>query len=130
MESILAITRALSDENRVRALLALGDQEVCVCQLIELLELAPSTVSKHMSVLRQAQLVVGRKKGRWMYYRLPGKMAAPLVRQSIAWIRQAASGDSRIRADANRIKKILAVSRDLICERQSVRRKQRGAGDA
>jgi DNA-binding transcriptional ArsR family regulator len=48
MESILAITRALSDENRVRALLALGDQEVCVCQLIELLQLAPSTVSTYV----------------------------------------------------------------------------------
>ena len=63
MESILAITRALSDENRVRALMALGDQEVCVCQLIELLQLAPSTVSKHMSVLKQARLVAGARRG-------------------------------------------------------------------
>ena len=61
MESTLAIARALSDANRLRALLALGDQEVCVCQIIELLELAPSTVSKHMSILKQAKLVVGKQ---------------------------------------------------------------------
>jgi DNA-binding transcriptional ArsR family regulator len=129
MESLLAITRALSDENRVRALLVLGDQEVCVCQLIELLQLAPSTVSKHMSVLRYAQLVVGRKKGRWMHYRLPGKTAAPVVRQVLSWVRQAVSEDPRIRMDAGRMKKILETSRSLICKRQSARRKQKGAED-
>ncbi|MDR3503774.1 MAG: metalloregulator ArsR/SmtB family transcription factor [Legionella sp.] len=67
MEHILTIARALADENRVRLLLALRDKEVCVCQLIELLQLAPSTVSKHMSILKQARLMTGKKKGRWMY---------------------------------------------------------------
>ena len=124
MESVLAITRALSDENRLRALLALRDQEVCVCQLIELLQLAPSTVSKHMSVLKQAELVAGHKKGRWMYYRLPGKAAAPIVRQALSWIRQAASEDPRVRMDARRMKKILGTNREALCERQSTRRKQ------
>ena len=46
MFSFMAITRALSDQNRVRTLMALRDLELCVCQIIELLELAPSTVSK------------------------------------------------------------------------------------
>ena len=72
MESVLAITRALADENRVRALLVLDGRELCVCQLIEFLGLAPSTVSKHMTILRQARLIEGRKKGRWMNYRLAG----------------------------------------------------------
>jgi DNA-binding transcriptional ArsR family regulator len=125
MESLIAITRSLSDENRVRALLALGDQEVCVCQLIELLQLAPSTVSKHMSILKQAKLVVGRKRGRWMYYRLPGKTAPQIVRQGLSWVRQAATDDPRIRMDAERMKKILGTRKELICERQSIRRKKR-----
>jgi ArsR family transcriptional regulator len=125
MESLIAITRALSDENRVRALLALGDQEVCVCQLIELLRLAPSTVSKHMSILKQAKLVSGRKKGRWMYYRLPGNNAPDTVRRAIALVRQAASEDPCIRRDAARMTKILGTSKELICERQSIQRKQK-----
>jgi DNA-binding transcriptional ArsR family regulator len=125
MESVLDIARALSDENRVRALLALRDQEVCVCQLIELLQLAPSTVSKHMSVLKQAGLVTGHKRGRWMYYRLPGKAASPVVRQAISWVRQAASKSSRIRMDKERIEKILGTDREMLCERQSARRKLR-----
>jgi DNA-binding transcriptional ArsR family regulator len=123
MESFLTITRALSDENRVRALLALGDQEVCVCQLIELLQLAPSTVSKHMSILKQAGLVAGQKKGRWMYYRLPGTGAPPAVRQVLSWVRQAASKTPRIRTDARRMEKILRANRDILCERQATRRR-------
>ncbi len=54
MHSFMAITKALADENRIRILLALDGRELCVCQIIELLGLAPSTVSKHMSVLSQA----------------------------------------------------------------------------
>lgn len=125
MDSLLAITRALSDENRVRALLALGDQEVCVCQLIELLQLAPSTVSKHMAVLKQAGLVSGQKKGRWMYYRLPGTAASATVRQALEWVRQAASEEARIRTDADRMKKILKTKREMLCGRQATRRRQK-----
>jgi DNA-binding transcriptional ArsR family regulator len=125
MESLLAIANALSDENRVRALLSLGDQEVCVCQIIELLKLAPSTVSKHMSILKQAKLVVGKKKGRWMFYRLPAREAPPIVRQALAWVRQAAAEDQVIEQDAQRMKKILCTSKELICTRQLMERKQK-----
>lgn len=46
--------KALADENRLRILCALREGELCVCEVIALLELAPSTVSKHLSVLRAA----------------------------------------------------------------------------
>ena len=124
MHSLLAITRALSDENRVRALLSLGDQEICVCQLIELLHLAPSTVSKHLLILKQAGLAVGQKKGRWMYYRLPGRAAAPVVRRALLWVRRALNEDPRIQKDALRMKKIMGTDRQALCERQSSRRRR------
>ena len=127
MHSLLAITRALSDENRVRALLSLGDQEICVCQLIELLHLAPSTVSKHLLILKQAGLAVGQKKGRWMYYRLPGRAAAPVVRRALLWVRRALNEDPRIQKDALRMIKIMGTDRQALCERQSSRRRRRVA---
>jgi len=49
MRELLAITNALADESRVRALVALTRGRLCVCQIAELLQLAPSTVSKHLS---------------------------------------------------------------------------------
>lgn len=62
--------KALADESRLRTFNVLRQGELCVCQITELLQLAPSTVSKHMSILRQAGLVESRKEGRWIYYRL------------------------------------------------------------
>lgn len=70
IENFVTITKALSDPNRVRGLLALRNGELCICQITELLNLAPSTVSKHMSVLKQADLVTSRKDSRWVYFRL------------------------------------------------------------
>ena len=70
MRELMAVVKALADENRVRIVLALQPGELCVCQIVELLRLAPSTVSKHMSILEAARLVDRRKQGRWMFYRL------------------------------------------------------------
>jgi ArsR family transcriptional regulator, arsenate/arsenite/antimonite-responsive transcriptional repressor len=67
MRDRLDVLKALADETRLRALCALRGGELCVCQLIALLELAPSTVSKHLSILRAARLVESRKEGRWIY---------------------------------------------------------------
>jgi ArsR family transcriptional regulator, arsenate/arsenite/antimonite-responsive transcriptional repressor len=123
MESVLAITRALADENRVRALLVLDGRELCVCQLIEFLGLAPSTVSKHMTILRQARLIEGRKIGRWMNYRLAGKHASPAVKEATAWLRRSLSNDLTARQDARRMEKILKTGREILCDRQGARRK-------
>lgn len=85
MEQFLAISKALGDENRVRTLLCLRDGELCLCQIVEVLSLAPSTVSKHVELLRQAGLVKRRKEGRWHFYKLAGNEAPPMVRQAIRW---------------------------------------------
>ena len=121
MESVLAITRALSDENRLRALLALGDQEVCVCQLIELLKLAPSTVSKHMTILRQAKLVEGQKRGRWMYYRQANAAAPVEARKALEWVRSSLTSAARIREDRKRFAAILKMDRGELCRNQNAR---------
>ena len=115
MFEFLNITKALAEENRLRILLALEGRELCVCQIIDLLRLAPSTVSKHMSVLRQARLVDGRKDGRWMYYRLAGNSAAPEVKGALAWIKSSLGRNPRIREDAKRLKAILNTDLEILC---------------
>lgn len=88
MNDFVSIAKALGDESRVRALMALTGGELCLCQIIELLGLSPSTVSKHMSVLQQAGLIQRRKDGRWHYYRLVGKEGSPVAREAIRWARR------------------------------------------
>jgi DNA-binding transcriptional ArsR family regulator len=119
MNAILDITKALADEKRQRALMALAGGELCVCQIIELLGLAPSTVSKHMSILRQARLVEARKEGRWMYYRLPNRHAAPPVRGAIAWLQKNLGRTTQILQDQKKLQQILKVDREVLCKRQN-----------
>ncbi len=117
MREFLNITKALADENRLRMLMALQEGEICVCQITELMGLAMSTVSKHLSVLYQAGLVSARKEGRWMYYSLPGKGASPAAREAVAWVRRSLGGQERVAGDARQLKKVLAMDVSELCRR-------------
>ena len=106
VEAFTTITKALSDEARLRALMMLTQGELCLCQVIEVLELAPSTVSKHMSLLHQARLVERRKRGRWHYYRLAGSDAPALVVEALAWVRRHLAQDPRIEQDRQAVERV------------------------
>lgn len=62
--------KAFADPVRLRLLSLLANGEVCVCHLHEALELPQSTVSRHLAYLRKRGLVIGRKDGLWVHYRL------------------------------------------------------------
>lgn len=119
MFEFLNITKALAEENRVRILLALQDHELCVCQIIELLGLAPSTVSKHMSILRQARLVDGHKDGRWMYYRLADESAPAAVKEALDWVKTSLAENERVSEDLKCLKEIIKIDREVLCSRQT-----------
>lgn len=121
MRHFMNVTKALSDENRVRTLLALRQGELCVCQITELFGLAPSTVSKHLSILFQAGLVESRKDGRWIYYQLPGKHAPVQVREALDWIEKSLASNPRILEDSRQLKKILKQDPAALCKRQTRR---------
>jgi len=106
MQPFLNLTKALSDESRVRALMALAQGELCLCQLIELLELAPSTVSKHMTQLQQVGLVRRRKEGRWHFYRLAGEEAPEAVRQTLDWTLESLADDPVTVRDRQRLQSV------------------------
>ncbi len=117
VREILAITKALADESRLRALYALKTGELCLCQIVELLRLAPSTVSKHMAILRRARLIDGRKEGRWIFYRLMGAAVPGEIQEGIDWICGGLTKTKRIQEDSRRLKKILSINREELCKR-------------
>lgn len=114
----MAITKALSDPNRVRILLSLRRGELCVCQITELLELATSTISKHLSILHQAGLILSRKTERWVYYRLPDKAAPVAVREALDWVCKSLAKTDEAAADAVKLKKILKIDPVELCRRR------------
>ena len=64
------IFKALGDENRLRILEMLQGEERCACMLLEEMHITQPTLSHHMKILCDVDLVVGRKEGKWMHYRL------------------------------------------------------------
>ena len=106
MREFLSVAKALGDETRVRALLALRGGELCLCHMIQLLELAPATLSKHMDLLVQAGLVERRKDGRWCYFRLAGRQASPAVQRALKWAVEILAGDPVVARDDATLKKL------------------------
>ena len=78
----IELFKAFADPVRLRLLNLLAGGEVCVCHLHEALDLPQSTVSRHLAYLRKRGLVVGRKEGLWVHYRL-AKPAGELHRSLI-----------------------------------------------
>ena len=118
MRSTLRITKALSDIQRLRILMMLRAGELCVCQIIAVLGLAPSTVSKHLSVLSEADLVSSRKEGRWAYFRLPQGEALKVIKPVMRWIGESLEGDATIGSDEKKLKDVLGCAPERISEGQ------------
>ena len=70
MRKLLKIFKALSDSNRLRIVKMLQIRTLCVCEITEILQLSNSTVSRHLSILRDAELILHEKVGKWVNYRL------------------------------------------------------------
>lgn len=119
MKKLVSVARALGDETRMRALVAVKGRELCLCQITELLQLAPSTVSKHMSILKQAELIRARKEGRWMYYQWSGKDAPEEVRKALNWVRACIKQDEEAARDRKRLEGILKTDPEVLCRRQN-----------
>lgn len=114
----MTITKALADPNRVRILLSLRRGELCVCQITELLDLATSTISKHLSILNQAGLILSRKTERWVYYRLPDKSATVTEREALDWVLKSLGKSDEAILDAAKLKRILKIDPVELCRRR------------
>ncbi|MCS6950444.1 MAG: metalloregulator ArsR/SmtB family transcription factor [Armatimonadota bacterium] len=72
--------KAMADRNRLRILAALQGGPLCVCQLMGVLGLSQSTVSKHLAILKEAGLLLEEQRGKRTYYSLSEEFASPSVR--------------------------------------------------
>lgn len=122
MQKTLNITKALADGNRLRVIMALtGHDELCVCQITEVLGHTTATVSRHMSVLQNAGLVKSRKDGRWVYYRL----SEAFPRRLLKWLKEAAGNSAEILQDRETLNTIVSNGLDALCKTQRKRRQSR-----
>lgn len=100
MKNMLRITKAVSDANRVRILMALAHQEqLCACHICDLLQISAPSVSRHMNILETAGLVTARKDSRWVYYRLTDETGESEIHPLVHWLGDVLCNDSAIIED-------------------------------
>ncbi|MCF7808938.1 MAG: metalloregulator ArsR/SmtB family transcription factor [Candidatus Marinimicrobia bacterium] len=112
MRNTINVYKALSDTNRVRILMMLKNKPLCVCEIVDILELANSTVSKHLSILRNANLIMDEKDGRWVNYRIANVNESEDISMVLAHLAEQLQNDPLIEADSKRVG---AVDRFVIC---------------
>ncbi len=94
----------------------LEHDELCVCQITELLQISMATVSRHMSILHKARLVQSRKEGRWVYYRLAQSFPALIGN----WLKGAVIDSAEIKADRQKLVDILSCNTAEFCRRHKL----------
>jgi ArsR family transcriptional regulator, arsenate/arsenite/antimonite-responsive transcriptional repressor len=99
---------ALSDRTRLRLLNLIGDDEVCVCFFVEVLEEGQPKISRHLAYLRRAGIVAARRDGKWMHYRIvppPDPHAERILKDVMAWMKD----DKEMQRDRSRLLKVCCM---------------------
>ena len=112
MRKLVKVFKALSDVNRLRILKMLEIRPLCVCEITAVLKLAPSTVSKHLSLLRDANLIHDDKEGKWVNYYLNKNRLDLYSTELLILIKKWLINDELIQNDSLMVSK---VDRNQLC---------------
>lgn len=115
IKNTVEILKSLAEKNRLRIVLFLIEtEELCACQIIELLGLTGATVSKHLSLLQNAGITTSRKEGRWVYYKLSND---PHLSPILDWV------SSQVKSDESQLlnaeyHQVLSQTPEELCIKQ------------
>ena len=112
MRDLTKIFKALSDPNRIRILKMLEVRPLCVCEITTILGLATSTVSKHLSILREAGFIFDQKEKKWVYYYLNRATHRKYVRELMAILEKGILNDPVVVKDK---KKVEQIDQEIVC---------------
>jgi ArsR family transcriptional regulator, arsenate/arsenite/antimonite-responsive transcriptional repressor len=103
--SMELLFKAFANRTRLRVINLIGDDEVCVCFFVEVLNTNQPKISRHLAYLRRAGLVSTRREGKWMHYRLvepPDAHAAKMFREIRVWL----ANNAEMQRDKTRLAKL------------------------
>jgi len=117
VNNLLSILKAMSDKNRLRILSALlAHEELCACQITELLQVAGATASRHLSLMINSGILKNRKNGRWIYFRINTEDIS--LDPVLKWVKHKLEDSNQVKKDQNALKKILLVPCEDLCRQQ------------
>ncbi|HET6644811.1 MAG TPA: metalloregulator ArsR/SmtB family transcription factor [Fimbriimonadales bacterium] len=107
------IGKALADESRIRIICALAHSDACVCELSDALDMPQSSLSNHLTKMRDARILDTTRDGTWIYYRLANPKMLAVLEAFAEDIRS----DPRLSKDQSRLQKRLDMRIDGKCLR-------------
>jgi ArsR family transcriptional regulator len=112
VKDVVRIFKALADPNRLRIVLLLRRRELCVCELMFILEMEQSRVSHHMRILRDAGIAEDVREGRWIIYRVPDASRSLVEDLFAGSLRERIDGSGETADDARKLE---------VCVRENIR---------
>jgi ArsR family transcriptional regulator, arsenate/arsenite/antimonite-responsive transcriptional repressor len=123
MKQQIRIFKALGDQSRIRILKMLEIRPLCVCEITDVLNLATSTVSKHLSLLRDAGLILDEKEGKWVNYKLNNAPDNDMVTELLSLVNKMIEDKGEIEKDKEKVNK---ADRYVICEVYDINLNRKG----
>ena len=102
IDQLVPIFAALADRTRLRLLNLMKDREVCVCYFVEILGQSQPKISRHLAYLRRSGLVLARREGKWMHYRIDRGLPASIQRL-LDEAQEALSSDRQLQRDLEKL---------------------------
>ena len=113
MRDITKIFKALSDTNRIRILKMLEIRPLCVCEITAVLGLAASTVSKHLSILRETGFIFDQKENKWVNYHLNQASQNEYIKEMLPILKKWIPDNQVVLKDRG---KVMHVDREKLCK--------------
>ncbi|MFC7372938.1 ArsR/SmtB family transcription factor [Fictibacillus iocasae] len=82
LEQLSECYKAMADKTRLKILALLRHEELCVCELVEILKMTQPSISQHLRKLKQAKLVKERRSSQWIFYSIDGEMY-PFIQENL-----------------------------------------------
>lgn len=104
IKRISLLFKSLSDPTRIRILLLLSNKPLCVCEITEVIKLAPSTISKHLSLMSASSILDSKKIGKWVYYEINKSKSAEYIIAKL--LIELLKNDIQTKSDKEKLKQI------------------------
>ena len=115
MQELLNIFKALSDETRLRILKIAGIGEICVCDLVSVLDMSQPKISFHLNALKAAGILKDRKQGKWVHYSIND---SDMFRRFLVLSVLERIPDEAVKKNLSRLKEVMNIkNKTRCCER-------------
>lgn len=109
MKNAVKIAKALGDHNRMRVVLSLINfGKLCVCEISKLLNISAPSVSNHMKILKEAEIVSATKSGKWVFFSISEQFPSELL----SWLKNSAINSAVALKDRDFLKNTICCKKD------------------